>query len=387
GNSTKGIPYFYLYHMHRNRFIFAVKNYDTKYLLKFFKIYTRDSMAGLYHWTRGSKDINHQAQYKAYFWNVSHFFHNFGKRKDIKKLGPKFNELLLNDSAEYVSIVIPCYNYADYVGEAIESALAQTQAPLEIIVINDGSTDHSLDVIKEYKDKVTIIDNENMGVIKTKNLGIEKARGEWIIFLDADDKLDPTYIEKTLRLARANNKDIVYTDMMYFGAKNKVFKARPYSFGSLLDGNYINNSALHKKSFLQRVGGYKQEMKDGYEDWELNISMAEKKAKFGYLPKPLMFYRQHSESSQRNDIAINKAPEIIKTVKKLHAKSYSINAFKVYKIVALIKKIIRDPVLGLFIIITLPLAIIKAWVLFPLKLLKHEWADLVKKYIHRKPTA
>lgn len=382
GNSTKDIPYFYLYHMHRNRFIFAVKNYDRKYLLQFFKIYTRDSLIGTYLWARGSKDINHQAQYKAYFWNLKHFFHNFRKRSAIKKLGPKFNELLLNESAEYVSVVIPCYNYGDYVAEAIESALNQTQAPLEIIVINDGSTDNSLDVIKKYKDKVQIIDHENQGIIRTKNIGIEKAQGEWIIFLDADDKLEPTYIEETLRYARANNKDVVYTDMQYFGSKKKIFEARPYSRGSLLNGNYINNSALHRRSFLQRVGGYKQEMKDGYEDWEINISVAEKGAKFGYIPKPLMLYRQHSQTSQRNDNAIEKAAEIIKIVRSLHRKSYFIHKFKIYQFVSLSVKIIKNPLLIIVIALALPLAIFRAWIAFPLAMVFHAWARIVKHYIN-----
>ena len=86
-----------------------------------------------------------------------------------------------------VSVVITNYNYAQYVGEAIESVLNQTYKNLEIIVIDDGSTDDSLDEIDVYQSKIRIVARENRGVVYTRNEGMSLAKGEFICFLDADD--------------------------------------------------------------------------------------------------------------------------------------------------------------------------------------------------------
>src|SRR5437870_5008653 len=90
-----------------------------------------------------------------------------------------------------VSIVIPCHNYARYVGEAIESALAQTHQPVEVVVVDDGSTDASKDVVSGYA--VTLLAQPNRGVCAAANAGIRASRGEFVLRLDADDRLVHTY--------------------------------------------------------------------------------------------------------------------------------------------------------------------------------------------------
>lgn len=383
GGSTRGFPYFYLYHMHRNRFMFAVKNYDKEYLWKFLRIYTRDSMAGLYHTIRGRKELNDKARYKAFFWNLFHARRSFKKRHAIMKLGPTYNRLLLDDAAEFVSVIITCYNYAEYIGGAIESALKQTQKPLEIIVINDGSTDNSIDIIKKYSDRVTIIDKKNEGVIAAKNQGLLAAKGEWIIFLDADDTLDQTYIEKTLRYARENNYDVVYTDMRYIGVKDEVFKASPYSFGRLLYGNFIHNSSLYSKTKLHQAGGYKEAMKGGFEDWEINISLGENHTRFGYLKEALLNYRQHGDDKGRNNEAQRQAAALAAKVRRLHRKSYFLGRFGFFGIKQALSVLIRYPLVPFIALIYLPVAILKAG-LAALRRFKSAWAHDIRKYVHKK---
>src|SRR6056297_2562084 len=98
-----------------------------------------------------------------------------------------------------VSVVIPCYNGQDFVREAIESALGQTTKPLEILVVDDGSTDQSADVIRQFPHPVRLIQQVNQGESVARNLGLDQARGDWVAFLDADDVWQPTKLEEQLR--------------------------------------------------------------------------------------------------------------------------------------------------------------------------------------------
>lgn len=383
GNSTKGFPYFYLYQMYRNRFIFSVKNYDKEYLIPFIKSYTRDSLRAMKQTLAGRGDLNSKAQYSAFFWNILHFSKSFSKRKKIMKLGPTYNKLLPYDSAEYVSVVITCYNYAEYVQDAIKSVLNQTQKSLEIIVINDGSTDKSLEIIKKYKDSVTIVDKNNEGVIAAKNQGLMMAKGEWIIFLDADDVLESNYIEETLRFARFNNYDVVYTDMKYFGTKNETCNARKFDYELLLTGNYIHNSSLYKKEKLHQAGGYKLEMNGGFEDWELNISLYEVGAKFGYIEDPVLNYRQHADGLGRNSMAQKKLEKLQEHVRELHRRSYFKRSIGYYKVQKSLKRVAQYPLLPIIAIITLPIAVISL-ILSLIKTFLNIWANLLRRYIHYK---
>ena len=105
-------------------------------------------------------------------------------------------------SSPLVSIIIPCYNAEQYVAEAIQSALDQTYPNCEIIVIDDGSTDGSLDVIKTFSDRVRWETGPNRGGCVARNRGLELARGEWIQFLDADDRITPEKIESQIQIVR-----------------------------------------------------------------------------------------------------------------------------------------------------------------------------------------
>jgi glycosyltransferase involved in cell wall biosynthesis len=310
-----------------------------------------------------------------------HAYRTFKKRGGVAALGPTYNKLLADEASQYVSVIITCYNYAEYVEEAIQSALKQTVEPLEIIVINDGSTDNSLDTINKYKGRVKIIDKPNEGVVAAKNQGLMEAKGEWIVYLDADDVLEPTYIEKTLHYAREHNYDVVYTDMKYFGVKDSLHKVFPFSFGRLLNGNFVHNSSLYKKTKLHQAGGYKDAMRGGYEDWEINISLHEKGAKFGYLPKPPLHYRQHEQEKGRNNEAQKKADALVATVHRLHRRSYLSGSLGFYKIKRGFIRVYQYPLLPFVALIYLPVAILKAG-LAALWRFKSAWAYDVKHYIH-----
>jgi glycosyltransferase involved in cell wall biosynthesis len=120
---------------------------------------------------------------------------------------------MIRMSAQTVSVVIPCYNAASFLREALESALAQTHPPDEVIVVDDGSTDNSADIAGAFGLPVRVIRQANQGESVARNRGIEEARSEWVAFLDADDVWRPTKLERQLA---ASSSEIVCVHTNYF---------------------------------------------------------------------------------------------------------------------------------------------------------------------------
>ena len=117
-----------------------------------------------------------------------------------------------------VSIIVPIYNAERYMSICIDSILGQSYSNLEVVLVNDGSTDKSLSIMNDYAEKdsrVKIVNQVNQGVSTARNNGIEKCSGDWVCFSDADDILEPDYIEYLLRLAKTHNTDIALTTKMF----------------------------------------------------------------------------------------------------------------------------------------------------------------------------
>ena len=122
-------------------------------------------------------------------------------------------------SKNSISVLIPSYNYSKYLGEAIDSLLDQSIEISEIIIVDDGSVDNSLDVAMRYKlkdSKVKVFthkDNANLGLVKTLQLAFQCAHGEWIAFLDSDDRLHPDALTKRLRLSELTGAEVIVNDI------------------------------------------------------------------------------------------------------------------------------------------------------------------------------
>ena len=111
-----------------------------------------------------------------------------------------------------ISIILPVYNAGNYLRDTLDSVLEQTYSDFELIAVNDGSTDNSLAILQEYKekdDRIFIIDKSNSGVSDTRNIGIAHAKGEYIAFLDADDVYSPIYLSLMFHTAKEKQADIV----------------------------------------------------------------------------------------------------------------------------------------------------------------------------------
>lgn len=186
-----------------------------------------------------------------------------------------------------VSIIIPCYNQAHFLPDAIKSALAQTYHGIEIIVVNDGSTDNTSEVAGQFP--VKLIEQENKGLAAARNAGIKAASGEWILPLDADDKIHASFISKTI-----GKGDIVATLVETFGKEHRLWKfGRDQPFHSdFLKMNQMAYCCLYKKEIWEVVGGYDIDMKDGYEDWDFWIRATREGYKVHRVMEFLFHYRR-----------------------------------------------------------------------------------------------
>lgn len=201
---------------------------------------------------------------------------------------------------DLVTVVIPCYNYGHYLAEAIESALQQTYRNVQVIVVDDGSSDDTRDVVARYP-TVHYIYQENRGLSAARNTGIRAARGKYIQPLDADDRLDPTSIEKSVKLMDAG-ADVVCPGQKEFGEGSRFYTrdTKKFSLAHFLEHNRIHCASMFRKKAWADVGGYDERMDVGYEDWDFWIRMlAAGYVDIRAINEPLFFYRLHGGSMLR----------------------------------------------------------------------------------------
>ena len=197
-----------------------------------------------------------------------------------------------------VSVVIPCYQQAQYLREAVESVLAQTYAAHEIIIVNDGSTDDTSFVAKalilEKEGRaIRLVEKENGGLSDARNAGIRIARGAYVLPLDADDRIHPEFLSKTVALLDREPKvGIAYTDWVYFGAHATPRSAIDYDFNRLCTKeNLFTCTSLYRREAWDAAGGYHTNMTRGLEDWDFWIGCGKKGFVGKRIPEPLFHYR------------------------------------------------------------------------------------------------
>ncbi|MEC0213249.1 glycosyltransferase [Paenibacillus ehimensis] len=227
-----------------------------------------------------------------------------------------------------VSVVIPCYNHGKYVEEAIKSVLDSTYENIEIIVVNDGSTcEDTISILKDleikYKD-IVFIHQSNKGLPGARNSGIRVSTGEYILPLDADDLIAPTFIEKAVWvLIRKPEISLVYSNVQLFGKENYVWYTKDFSFNELLIDNYIPATALFRKKIWEQLDGYDESFAKGYEDWEFWLRIASNGFKGYKINEVLFFYRKHEVSmlSESN----KKRKELIKKIREKYPRKLQIH--------------------------------------------------------------
>jgi glycosyltransferase involved in cell wall biosynthesis len=207
-------------------------------------------------------------------------------------------ESLLPRPLPLVSAVVPCYNYGNRVVEAVHSLLQQTYPDLEVIVVDDGSTDNvTLEALQslEGTNRVRVVRKSNGGLASARNYGTEVSRGEFIFYLDNDDKAEPLAIHLLLlKLIHSGpNVSYAYPEQWYEGDVNLVWRPQHFNHYDLLFTNHPTVCALVRKSAWKAVRGYDELMRKGMEDWEFWLVLA-KNSHFGVrVSVPLFRYNRH----------------------------------------------------------------------------------------------
>jgi len=211
-------------------------------------------------------------------------------------------------SLPLVSIVMPVKDGADFVGDAIESLLNQTLTDFELIVINDGSKDHSLQVIEQFKDpRITLLTQENQGVSKTSNRGFALCRGKYLTRHDHDDISFPMRLEKQVRYLEENSQcGLLGTAAEVWTSKGPTGRYRDFptkpgaiAFELIFDSPFVLSSVMLRREVIEKVGVFSEDLKrTPMEDFEF-ISRAGRQFEMANLSERLVAYREvpNSESS------------------------------------------------------------------------------------------
>lgn len=214
-----------------------------------------------------------------------------------------------------VSVVITSYNYAQYLPVAVESVLRQSYNQYEVIIVNDGSTDNTDDVVGPYlsNPKIRYVKQHNLGQASAKNTGIRNSAGDFIAFLDADDIWRETKLETQMKLFNHTMVGVVYSRMRFIsqvgepvdqGVPNRYLTPRA---GQVTESLFIDNfvpfsSAIVRKGCLDKVGGFDETLRMGI-DWDLWLRMSVD-YEFAYVDEPLMDYRVGHLGQMSRDLGI-----------------------------------------------------------------------------------
>jgi glycosyltransferase involved in cell wall biosynthesis len=206
-----------------------------------------------------------------------------------------------------VSVLIPVYNGQEFISSAVDSALAQHDVPVEVIVIDDGSTDDTPRLLSQYGDRIRVLRQKNGGHVNARNNGAKIATGQWLAFLDADDLWRPEKLSRQLALATPEI-GLVYTDRENFGATERVKKVgqddyalyRGDLFEPLLLGNFIPvASVIIRRDWWDQLGGFDESLRV-VEDWDLWFRFAAAGGVAEVVREPLTLYRWHAGSMTNN---------------------------------------------------------------------------------------
>jgi glycosyltransferase involved in cell wall biosynthesis len=224
-------------------------------------------------------------------------------------------------------VVIPTFNYARFLGEAIESALAQTYPCIEVIVMDDGSTDNTPEVAAAFGARIRYVRGENRGVYATRQASLAHVRGEYFLNLDADNRLHPEFVAKTMAVAQEHADDpqfaFVYTDMDKFGNQTGRVRRPPFDPALLKKKNYVDMNSLIRLSVIRHFG-FDPAFNSGQGDYDFFLTLAEHGYHGVLVPEPLLQYRVHSSSISSTVMRQYRQRDIMKRLLKKHSGFYSL---------------------------------------------------------------
>ncbi len=253
-----------------------------------------------------------------------------------------------------VSIIMPCYNAGKYIREAIESVVDQTYQDWELIIVNDGSTDNSQQVVEDYiqsaitnndsdKSQIRLINQPNSGACRARNNGIEHANGEYIKFLDADDKLMPTCLEEQvqqIQSLRTNQIPFGYYGRIdahgsfisdyHFTQKELSEMQKDAVYFFFHNWHMLISAPLHRTSLLRQLGGFDEKLPCGQE-FDMHFRLALAGIECVYFPTYTFVYREYESQFRISSTtkAGTQARQISKDIRYAHAESLLLDKYGV----------------------------------------------------------
>jgi len=215
---------------------------------------------------------------------------------------------MVNNTASrdcFLSIIIPVYNYGKTLDRALSSVFAQTYKNLEIIIIDDGSTDNFTKLKLNHLDipNTKIIFQENGGPSKARNEGVKISTGDYILPLDSDDLIHPTYVEQCIKLiTQDKNYSPIYCDTVHQGQMKGIEERPEWSKERLINGPFIVNCSMFSREAFDSIDGYDEDLK-GWEDYDMWLRMMQKGYVGKRIPSPLFIYFHHESEGTVSTIA------------------------------------------------------------------------------------
>ncbi|MBE8722315.1 glycosyltransferase family 2 protein [Sphingobacterium pedocola] len=207
-----------------------------------------------------------------------------------------------------VSVIIPAYNAENTIIETLECVARQTYSDIETIVVNDGSTDRTSSIIEQFiidKPHFSLYSKHNEGLAATRNYGFQFVKGEYLLFLDADDLIDLNFVKLCVdEFQTGNNIDIVATQVQHFERENDIYVFPKFSLDTILKVNCFTITSMIKSKAFKDIGMFDVTMKF-HEDWEMWIRMTEKYNNVVRIDQPLFWYRKRNAHDSMCDLNFN----------------------------------------------------------------------------------
>ena len=219
-----------------------------------------------------------------------------------------------------VSVIVPVYNTEKYLEKCLDSIVNQTYQDIEIIIVNDGSTDNSKEIINKYVDKysnIKVYNKQNGGLSSARNLGIEKANGKYLMFVDSDDYIEKTMIKKMYEKSQENKSDIVVCEFSYVYDDGR--KIRSYSnlnYTNISDKKYLLTPPMAPIRLIKKDLFNNIKFKEGiyYEDLELCPKLVKYSKKISYVNESLYNYLMRDSSIMHQNSFNDKLLDIYKVL-------------------------------------------------------------------------
>ena len=243
------------------------------------------------------------------------------------------NKTIIEDECSLISVVIPTFNHAAFLPTVISSVLDQTYRKFEIIVVDDGSTDYTCELLNNrYKGTVTYIAQTNRGLASARNLGLRKCNGKYVVFIDADDRLLSSHLQINLKAIHQNpNVAFVCGNLRTFGPCNDFQHIHnclplPDHYASILRGCFIVNvgACLFRRDILTKIGGFNENLA-ACEDWDLFLRIVRKYPMYCHHQIVMEYQRRPEQMSQEG------ARMFVNSLNVLSAQRKYIVAKKEYK--------------------------------------------------------